>query len=312
MQILILITGLILLIGGAELLVRFSSALARSLGVRPLIVGLTIVSIGTSLPEFVVSLVAAIQNTMGISIGNIIGSNIANMGLILGAGAVLGVLPVRNSYLKSELPLMIFFTLLFSFFSFTHYKILRWEGIVLLLFLIFFLIYLTRNMQEDQEKADRLVLNRKQKVWYLLLALLGIVLLISGSKLTVDAGVKIATALGVSETVIGLTLIALGTSLPELATTLVGSYRGETEIVVGNVLGSNIFNLLFIGGGVAILRPIAVDPHLFRIDFPFLIIISILLWPLMWWRCRISHLEGAFLLGAYFLFIALAFLISNH
>lgn len=315
-QFIVLIVGLALLWIGAELLIRYSSALARSLGVSPLIVGLTIVSIGTSLPEFVVSLMAALQDTMGISIGNIIGSNIANMGLILGTGALISPLVVRKSYVTREVPLMILFTVIFSIFARTGFVIGRWEGLILFVMLLLFLFYLSRasfmQIQDFQAAQDSLKetanrLTTGKKILYLLLSVVGIALLITGSKSTVNAGKNIALAMGVSDTIIGLTLIAVGTSLPELATTIVGVAKNETEIVVGNVIGSNIFNLLFIGGVVPVIHSIPIETQLFYIEFPFLLILSILIWPVMRVRWGVYRPEGVFLMAIYVLFIIITF-----
>ncbi|MEJ2637275.1 MAG: calcium/sodium antiporter [Calditrichia bacterium] len=312
----ILAFGLALLWVGAELLIKNSSKFARSLGVSPVIIGLTVVSIGTSLPEFVVSLMAAIQNTMGISIGNIIGSNIANIGLILGIGGLLSQLEVKKSWVKKEVPAMLFFTIVFIIFCRTGYIISRLEGIVLLLFLVTFLGYLSRasllqmqDFKELQEMKGETVrhLPISKKAVLLLLSTAGIIILIIGSKITVDSGTQIARTLGVSDTVIGLTLIAVGTSLPELATTIVGVMHKETDIVVGNVVGSNIFNLLFIGGMVPLIRPIPIEQSLFSIQFPFLLGISVLLWPLMRIRWRIYRWEGILLLSTYALFLGLTY-----
>ena len=310
-QYLILIIGLSFLWGGAELLIRYSSILARSLGVSPMIIGLTIVSLGTSLPEFVVSLMAAIQNTMGISLGNIIGSNIANIGLILGIGAVISTLPVKKEWVSKEVPIMLLFTIIFTIFARTGYDLNRIEGALLITFLIGFLAFLSHTsliqMQEHSRSDAYQRLQTKQKIEYILFALAGIVILIFGSKLTVNSGTLIAENLGVSDTVIGLTLIAVGTSLPELATTIVGIINKETDIVVGNVIGSNIFNLLFIGGAVSIIRPIQVPHDMFHLDFIFLLGISVLIWPIMRYRWSIGKTEGFILLLSYALFIILTF-----
>ncbi len=312
LQFLLLVTGLTFLWGGAELLIRFSSYLAKAMGVSQIIIGLTVVSVGTSLPEFVVSLVAAIQNTMGISIGNIIGSNIANICLILGLGAFIANLQVKKSWVYKEVPVMLGATFLFIFFARTGYIISRPEGLILLICLVLFLAYLSRTSLRQMQEYSRLNngkknISSKQKILYFILAIVGIIILITGSKITVDAGMSIAKRFGVSDTVIGLTLIAVGTSLPELATTIVGITRHETDIVVGNVIGSNIFNLLFIGGLVSLIKPIPVAPNLFHMEFTFLILSSILIWPIMRIRWNIHRIEGLILLVLYTIFIYLAF-----
>ena len=314
-QFILLFFGLALLWGGAELLIRYSSALARSMGVSPIIIGLTIVSIGTSLPEFVVSLIAAMQNTMGISIGNIIGSNIANMGLILGIGALIVNLEVKKEWVYKEIPFMLFATFIFTLFARTNYTLGRIEGSILFLFLILFLGYLyrasmlqIRTSEDNKQKESQL--NPNTKLLYLLLAILGIAFLIYGSKTTVNAGIKIASTLGVNETVIGLTLIAVGTSLPELATTIVGVLKNENDIVVGNVIGSNIFNLLFIGGAVPLIQPIQISTHLFEKEFYVLIGLSVLIWPIVRIRWNVQRIEGLILLVIYILFIISTFQIT--
>ncbi len=311
---LLLILGLTVLWAGAELLIRNSSTLARSMGISPVIIGLTVISMGTSLPEFVVSFMAALQNTMGISIGNIIGSNIANIGLILGSGAFISNLEVKKSWVFKEVPAMIFFTLVFFLFANTGHIINRFEGSILVIFLFLFLYYLWRSsaqeMREFKEFRNANSNNQisiQKKLFYLLCIFLGIVLLIGGSKATVSSGVKIARALHVSDTVIGLTLIAVGTSLPELATTIVGVLRNETDIVVGNIIGSNIFNLLFIGGVIPLIRPIPVESSLFVIEFPALLLLSVLVWPLMRVKWNVHRYEGLLLLVLYFIFLWLAF-----
>jgi cation:H+ antiporter len=311
-QFFLLSLGLFLLWGGAELLIRNSSALARALGVSPMIIGLTIVSIGTSLPEFVVSLMAALQDTMGMSIGNIVGSNIANICLILGVGAFLTNLRVRKRWVYKEVPFMIIATLVFLFFSRTQYIIERWEGLLLLSLLAFFLLYLSREsvlqMQgfstKKQYSGD---IRLSRKLMFLLLSLVGMALLITGSKITVDSGTIIASTFGISDVVIGLTLIAVGTSLPELATTIVGAIQKETDIVVGNVIGSNIFNLLFIGGAVATIKPLQIPSDFFGFEIIFLLGSSLLIWPFMRYQWNVHKIEGAILLIIYTLFIGLTF-----
>ncbi|MCK5454696.1 MAG: sodium:calcium antiporter, partial [Calditrichia bacterium] len=208
LQFVLLSLGLILLWGGAELLIRNSSALARTFGVSPMIIGLTIVSIGTSLPEFVVSLMAALQNTMGMSIGNIVGSNIANICLILGIGAFLTNLQVQKGWVYKEVPFMIIATLVFLFFAHTQYIIDRWEGLLLLFLLLLFLIYLSRasvlQMQNFSDKKQNIgKIRTSRKSIYLLLTLIGMGILITGSKITISSGMVLARTFGVSDIVIG-------------------------------------------------------------------------------------------------------------
>lgn len=310
----IFIIGLILLWAGAELLVRNASRLAASLGISPVIIGLSIVSLGTSAPELVVSIVAVAEGNPGISIGNIVGSNIANIGLILGIGALLHPMEIRFTWITREVPYMILATVVFFGLAYLGYSFNLLDGLILLMMMVLFLLYLGRFSAKEMNsfkeiQADISVAERKSisgnRVLFLFLALLGAGILIFGSELTVSSGREIAERLGVSDLVIGLTLVAVGTSLPELATTVVGAVRKETDIVVGNVIGSNIFNLLLIGGIVPLIRNIPIDPSLISTQFPILLIMSILVWPMMWIKLNLRRYEGALLLLSYFIFIYL-------
>lgn len=313
LELTLLIVGLICLWGGAEVLVRYATALSRSLGISPIIVGLTVVSVGTSAPELVVSIIAAFENKIGISIGNIIGSNISNLGLILGAGAVITPLIVRASWLTREVPFMIGVTVLFTLFSFTGSRIVWWEGLVLLVFLGIFLSYVARftlkEMNEFRELVEQDPENTenqatlRQKLIYLLYSCAGVGILILGSQLAVDSGTILADIWGISQSIIGLTLIALGTSLPELATTIVSAYRKEIDLAVGNIIGSNIFNLTLIGGVTPLIREIPIESHLLTVELPILLVLTLIIWPMMRLRWNIQRLEGFVLLASYLLFI---------
>ncbi len=315
LQFLILGIGLTLLWGGAELLIRNSSILARTLGIRPLIIGLSVVSFGTSVPEFVVSLVAAVQGTMGIALGNIIGSNIANICLILGVGAVITHLQVKKNWVYKEVPFMLAATFIFILFIRTGYLLNRFEGFILIVVLFLFLTYLyLSTLRQIQEFAhggnDSPQASLRKKIEYGILSLVGMIILILGSKLTVSGGTNLAYAFGVSDTVIGLTIIAFGTSLPELATTIIGCLKNETDIVVGNVVGSNIFNLLFIGGTVSLIKPVPVARELFGLEIFFLIFASLIIWPVMRLHWNIHRIEGVILIITYLCFAGLTFFYS--
>lgn len=311
-QFVILTFGLALLWAGAEVMVNNSIKLARAQGISPLVIGLTVVSIGTSIPELGVSSLAAFQDNIGISIGNIIGSNIANLGLILGVGALILPLKIKTSWVRREVPYMIFVTIVFLVIAYSGYVILWYEGFVLLALLSLFLLYVGRftlkEMSEFKEMAEENGVERvprSTKIKYLAMAFVGIAILLAGSQLSVMSGTKLAGILGVSDSIIGLTLIALGTSLPELATTIVGATRKSVDLVVGNVIGSNIFNLALIGGLTALIRPIPIDleAKLMDIEFPLLIFISLLVWPMMRFRWNIERYEGFILLSIYVVFI---------
>lgn len=316
-ELLILAFGLFLLWGGAELLVKYASLLAQSLGISPLIVGLTVVSLGTSFPELLVSSMAAFQAKPGISIGNIIGSNIANIGLILGVGALIFPLEIKASWVKREVPFMIIVTAIFIAMAYGDGMISQIEGVVLICLLILFISYLAKytlkemgefqELLELQEQAGEDVNAPKSADrWrYFGFALVGTVVLLAGSQLTVDSATTLATKLGVSDSLIGLTLVAFGTSLPELATTIVSAMRKEVDLAVGNVIGSNIFNLTLVGGVTSLIRPlpIATGGAAISTEFALLASLSLIIWPMMRWRWNIQRMEGAALLFFYLCFI---------
>lgn len=308
----IFVIGLMLLWIGAELLIKNASRLAASMGISPIIIGLSIVSLGTSAPELVVSIVAVAEGNPGISIGNIVGSNIANIGLILGIGALLYPMEIKKSWIVREVPYMILGTVVFMGLAYFGYQLNLLDGLILLIMMVLFLLYLGRFSAREMNSFKEInteisAAQRKsiagKRILFLILSILGAGVLIFGSELTVSSGREIAQSLGVSDLVIGLTLVAVGTSLPELATTIVGAVKKETDIIVGNVIGSNIFNLLLIGGIVPLIRNIPIDPVLISTQFPILLIMSILVWPMMWMKLNLKRYEGVLLLVTYFIFI---------
>lgn len=314
-QFAVFIVGLILLWVGADLLLKYASRLASSLGVSPVIVGLSIVSVGTSAPELVVSIVAVIEKNGGMSIGNIVGSNIANIGLILGIGALLHPMEIRRSWIEREIPFLILVTLIFIGLAHVGLSLGFLDGIILLLMLVLFLFYLLHfsakemselrvlGSQDFDKRPGEAYLGRR--ILFSVLTVIGALVLVAGSELTVSSGKKIAMHFGVSDLVIGLTLVAVGTSLPELATTIAAAVRKEMDIMVGNIIGSNIFNLLLIGGVVSLMDSIPIDPVLFHRQFPLLLFLSILLWPLMRLNFNLRRYEGLFLLVMYSVFLYL-------
>ena len=264
--------GFAMLLGGAEALVRGASALARLFGVSPLVIGLTVVAFGTSTPEMAVNLTAALSGASEIAFGNIIGSNIANAGLILGLTALLKPLEIESQIISRELPMMLLASVGAVVLGFD--PLLRGtlplydkaDGLILLLFFGVFLYYTIGDVLRKR-KSDALVREASASLSgagahsYLVqwgLIVLGLAGLVLGGRVTVDAASALALAFGVPQVVVGLTVVAVGTSLPELATSLVATWRGQTDIAVGNVVGSNIFNLLFVAGLCATIRPIVV------------------------------------------------------
>ena len=309
----IFMLGLIFLYYGAEGLVKGSSRLATSLGIKPIIVGLTVVAFGTSAPEFVVCLMATLIKSQDIATGNIIGSNIANIALVLGLAAVISPLRVELNILRREVPVTIFASaVLFlmavdSIINFIDGAIL-FTGIVL--FTLYLAIVSLRDLKADQKKAEKLHSrseNRGSMAWNGLLTILGLVGLVLGARLVVQAAVAIAIEIGIDELTVGLTVVALGTSLPELATCIVAAYRKEADIIIGNVLGSNLFNVLFVVGLLSMISPLGVEKGTLTFEFPIMLFFSIVLLPLMRTGLIISRREGALLVIGYAIFIALLF-----
>ena len=236
-----------------------AAGIADRFGVPQLIIGLTIVAMGTSAPEAAVSITAGLKNNAGITIGNIVGSNILNILIILGITSLIVAVAVANSTIRYEIPFMLFITVLLMGMGYTGQKISFWEGIVLWIVFLFYLGYLfvmTKKKQEDQSQEYQ-----KLPIWKLLLAVLvGLVAVVWGSDITVDAATALAKGFGLSERFIGLTIVALGTSLPELVTSVSAAIKGKADIAIGNIVGSNIFNILFVVGTTALIIPVVFEP----------------------------------------------------
>lgn len=302
------IGGVALWLGG-EAIVRGSVSLALRHGVSQIVVGLTIVGFATSAPEFFVSLLAALQNNPEIALGNVIGSNIANLGLVLGGAALIFPLTVHKSVIRQEVLFLIAAAGL-TWLLAANNSISRWEGLLLLAGLLVFIAYCisrARNPRPtDKLSAPDLNTTLLKYPWldflYLILGLTGLML---GAKLFVLGAVGTARLLGVSEFLIGLSLVALGTSLPEAAAAIVSVLRRKTDLALGTVIGSNLFNLLMILGTVAVCRPIPTSPASVKFDFPVVVGLSLLLVPLARSQNKISRLEGGILLLLYCSYIAI-------
>lgn len=302
--------GLVLLYYGADWLVRGSVALGTRLGLSPLVVGLTVVSYGTSMPELAVSARAAWAGQSGIALGNVVGSNICNIGLILGLAAVITPLRVRLGLLRFDVPLLMGISLLLPVLLWDG-EISRWEGLFLVAGILFYTVSTLRRARDERDpevlaEYDELIPARPPSLgWQAVRVLAGITVLALGGRLLVDGSVELARQVGMSETVIGLTLVAVGTSLPELAATLMAAFRREADIAVGNVIGSNLFNLLNVLGISALIRPLD-GSGLDGIDLGVMVGLTLLLAPLMRTGFVIQRWEGgSFLLayGAYILYL---------
>jgi cation:H+ antiporter len=308
--------GLVLLLSGGSLLVRGASALARSLGISPLVIGLTVLAFGTSAPELAVNVAAALKDRSDITFGNVIGSNIANIGLILGVTALISPLRIHRSILTREIPVMLLVTFgtiaLASDALWGSVSVVgRMDGWLLLVAFVVFLILTTRNAlrdgTEDQLLQEAETEEQQHRPMSTMLAValtvagLGGVLL--GSHWTVEGAAGAAASLGISQAVIGLTIIALGTSLPELTTSLFAALKGHADLAMGNVVGSNVFNLLFILGVSSTLNPVKVPPGGGQ-DLALLAVFSLLLLPFSMHQRRLNRVEGLVLLLGYLGYIA--------
>ena len=299
------IAGFLLLYYGAELLVRNASKLALLLGVSSLTVGLTVVAFGTSLPELAVSMMSRVQGKDDILIGNIIGSNIANLALILALSAIIAPLVINKRTIRFEMPFA-FGTSLLLFFMGLSGGISRLEAAFLLLLFVSFIGYasLTRKpteLLEAQQIEERKPKSRKGLM--IVAILVSLVLLPIGGKLLIYGAIGLAEKMGVSERVISITLIAGGTSFPELAVCLVAAIRRKHGIAVGNVVGSNIFNVLLVGGLAGMVRPASFQKDFLAFDMPFLLFISILFMPFFASGRKLSRIEGAIALTLYCVYL---------
>ena len=306
------VVGFILLIKGADLLVEGASSIGKKLRISSLIIGLTIVSFGTSLPELLVNLIASFEGNPDLGVGNVLGSNVANILLILGVAAVIQPLPITKNTYFIELPFSLTATLLVGFLAnasffdvVNNYFITRYDGLLLLFFFMIFMGYVyivSKQGKSDFSTEQFQEMHVTRSALYILLGMVG---LYFGGKWVVEGAIVMASAIGMSETFVGLTVIAIGTSLPELVTSAVAAFRKDADIAVGNVIGSNIFNLLWILGISAAIRPI---PYDVVSNFDILMIIAsstaLILAVAVGKSPIISRWEGGLFLLAYFWYIS--------
>ena len=273
-QIIILLVGFVFLVKGADWFVDGAASIARKLGIPQLIIGLTIVAMGTSMPEAAVSITAAIQQNAGITIGNVVGSNILNIFIILGITALITNVKIQKSTIRYEIPFMIFITIILMICGMTDMKITFIEGIFLWILFIAYLVYLfimARNGETQGEEKDI-------PVWKcLIFILIGGILVVKGSDFAVSGASAIARYFGMSERFIGLTIVAFGTSLPELVTSVTAAKRGNAGIAIGNIVGSNIFNILFVIGTTSLICNVPFESK-FLVDTIIAIIAGLILW----------------------------------
>ena len=310
MAIVLLVAGLVILIVGAEALVRGASRLAAALGISPLVIGLTVVAFGTSSPEMAVSVQAALAGQGDIALGNVIGSNIFNVLFILGISALITPLIVAQQLVRLDVPIMIGMSFLVWLMALNG-LLERWEGILLFSGIIIYTVFLIwqsrRESKAVQEEYAAEYSERETRTWQhtainVLLAVGGLALLILGARWLVDGATQLARFFGVSDLIIGLTIVAAGTSLPEVAASIVAALRGERDIAVGNVVGSNLFNLLAVLGLAGMVAPgegIAVPPGVLTIDLPFMVAVAVACLPIFFTGGTVVRWEGVVFLGYY-------------
>ena len=306
MDFIILIIGFFLLIKGADIFVDGASSIAKKIGIPSVIVGLTIVSLGTSAPELAVSLISSFNGNNGIAVGNVLGSNLFNTLVVLGGTAIVAPLIIKKCTIKRDYVTTLLVTILTCFLIFglvpkSENMLSRISGIILLVVCIIYMFILVKAAKKDSVKDEESTSEIKMSK-NILLSLIGVVGIVFGGNLVVDSATNIAYALGMSEKLVGLTIVAVGTSLPELVTSIVAALKGENDIALGNVLGSNIFNLVLILGASATINPITVS-GVMVIDFIILISVTLFIGALIFFNKkeekRLGRLEGIILVGMY-------------
>ncbi|MFT5055840.1 MAG: cation:H+ antiporter [Pseudoalteromonas distincta] len=308
------VVGFVLLIKGADWLVSGSASVAKKYNISDLVIGLTIVSMGTSMPELIVNILASTSGASEIAIGNVVGSNIANILLILGVAAFIYPLTIKESTVMSQIPFSIIAILLVAFAANApifnpDYSLMisRLDGVVFILFFALFMVYIIKLAREGRadmiEEAPDKVLSMGKSILFILLGMVGLFL---GGKWVVDGAIKIAEQFGLSQNLIGLTIVAIGTSLPELVTSAMAAYRKNTDIAVANVIGSNIFNLLWVLGISAMISPMKYDPVVNADIIVLLVATSLIIFSLMTGRAKnqIGKPTGIFFLACYIAYTA--------
>jgi len=302
-----LISGLIILLIGGEFIVKGAVLVANKFHISPMVIGLTIVSFGTSAPELLVSIKAAIEGNPDIAVGNVVGSNIANLALVLGITVLFIPIVIDRSKIMINWVFMMLATIVFYLFSINGW-VEEWEGIILFLALIIFIFFSIRfsDNKSPEDAEHTLTNNTNQKpIVIILYLILGIFGLYFGAEFLVEGAISIAHKLGMSEAVIGVTIVALGTSAPELTASIVAAYRKESGISIGNLIGSNIFNIMAVIGITGMVKPISISSKIMSFDMYWLLGISLMILPLIIIGSRIGRLKGLLLLIVYISYIAL-------
>ncbi len=303
-QVVLLLVGFVFLIKGSDLFVDGASSIASLLKIPTIIVGLTIVAFGTSAPEAAVSITSSITGSNAMAVSNVIGSNMFNLLMVIGVSALLGELLMEKDVLNQDLPFLVGITLLFAAFIVINWNISSIEGIILLIILACYLFFVIRSAMKtkDAQQVDKPKLTTKKSILYMIIGLIGIVL---GGDLVVDSASYIAIALGMSETLVGLTIVAIGTSLPEFVTSLTALKKGENQLVIGNVIGSNIFNILFVLGASSAISAIPLDSSML-IDVVFMVIVTVICFIFGKTQDKFDKREGAILVLLFVVYMGFA------
>ena len=306
LQVVLLLVGFVFLIKGSDLFVDGASSIASLLKIPTIIVGLTIVAFGTSAPEAAVSITSSLTGSNAMAVSNVIGSNLFNILMVIGVSALLGDLLMERDVLNRELPFLVGITLLFAAFIIIGWDITNIEGIILLVILVGYIAYIIYNTRKskDANKVEKPKLTPLKSVIYILVGLAGIII---GGDLVVNSASDIAIALGMSETLVGLTIVAIGTSLPEFVTSLTALKKGENQMVIGNVIGSNTFNILFVLGASSAISEIPLDSSML-IDVLFMMFVTVLCFIFGKTQEKYDKKEGFILVALFVLYMAFAIL----
>ena len=306
LQVVLLLVGFVFLIKGSDFFVDGASSVASLLKIPTIIVGLTIVAFGTSAPEAAVSITSSWTGSNAMAVGNVIGSNLFNMLMVIGIAALLSNLLMEKSVLEKDLPFLVGITVLWAVFIVIGWNISQIEGIILIVILLAYIIYLVRSARKskDADVVEKPKLSLPKSIIFILVGIVGIVL---GGDLVVNSASDIAIALGMSEALVGLTIVAIGTSLPELVTSITALKKGENQLVIGNVIGSNIFNILFVLGASSAISAIPLDSSLL-IDVLFMVAVTILCYIFGKTQDKYDKKEGIILIALFVVYMAFAIL----
>ncbi|MCI7598382.1 MAG: calcium/sodium antiporter [Prevotella sp.] len=309
LQIVLIAVSIFVVIKGADALTSGGVSLARRMNIPQIVIGLTIVAMGTSMPEFCVSFVSALKGTPDLAVGNIVGSNIFNSLFIVGCAALVAPMTILHSTVRRDIPFALVSSVMLLMMCLDS-TISRLDAAILFLFFVVFMVITVRGARQggDAEEAQQTEEKPKSPAWAAAMIVVGLALLIGGSNVFVDNASALASSLGVSDAVIGLTIVACGTSLPELATSVVSARRGQSGIAIGNVLGSNVFNILMILGITGIIQPMQIS-GITSVDLSMLVASMILLWLFSYTKYTLSRWEGAVLVAVFLGYIS--WLVAN-